>query len=51
MWLEYPVLAVGVLGVLTFTSEFSTGQIRTTFTAVPRRLAVLELVLTDRLKA
>lgn len=40
-WLEYPVLAVGVLGVLTFTSEFSTGQIRTTFTAVPRRRAVL----------
>ena len=40
-WLEYPVLALGVLGVLTFTSEFSTGQIRTTFTAVPRRGAVL----------
>jgi ABC-2 type transport system permease protein len=40
-WLEYPVLAVGVLGVLTFTSEFSTGQIRTTFTAVPRRRSVL----------
>lgn len=40
-WLEYPVLAVGVLGVLTFTSEFSSGQIRTTFTAVPRRRAVV----------
>jgi hypothetical protein len=40
-WLEYPVLALGVLGVLTFTSEFSSGQIRTTFTAVPRRRAVL----------
>lgn len=40
-WLEYPVLAVGVLGVLTFTSEFSTGQIRSTFIAVPRRRAVL----------
>jgi ABC-2 type transport system permease protein len=40
-WLEYPVLALGVLGVLTFTSEYGTGQIRTTFTAVPRRLAVL----------
>jgi ABC-2 type transport system permease protein len=40
-WAEYPVLAVGILGVLTFTSEFATGQIRTTFTAVPRRLAVL----------
>ena len=40
-WLEYPVLAVGILGVLAFTSEYSTGQIRTTFTAVPRRRAVL----------
>ena len=40
-WAEYPVLAVGVLGVLTFTSEFATGQIRTTFTAVPRRVPAL----------
>ena len=40
-WLEYPVLALGVLGVLAFTSEFATGQIRTTYTAVPRRRAVL----------
>ncbi|MGH9104278.1 MAG: hypothetical protein ACRDZX_00270 [Acidimicrobiales bacterium] len=40
-WLEYPVLAIGILGVLAFTSEFSTGQIRTTFVAVPRRGAVL----------
>jgi ABC-2 type transport system permease protein len=40
-WLEYPVLAVGILGVLTFTSEFSTGQIRMTFVAVPQRRAVL----------
>jgi ABC-2 type transport system permease protein len=40
-WAEYPVLAVGILGVLTFSSECATGQIRTTFTAVPRRLAVL----------
>jgi hypothetical protein len=40
-WLEYPVLAIGILGVLVFTSEFSTGQIRTTFVAVPRRRAVL----------
>jgi ABC-2 type transport system permease protein len=40
-WLEYPALAAGVLGVLAFTSEFSTGQIRTTFTAVPRRRTVL----------
>ncbi len=40
-WAEYPVLAVGILGVLAFTSEFSSGQIRTTFTAVPHRRAVL----------
>jgi ABC-2 type transport system permease protein len=40
-WLEYPVLAIGILGILVFTSEFSTGLIRTTFTAVPRRLEVL----------
>jgi ABC-2 type transport system permease protein len=39
--LEYAVLAVGVLGVLTFSSEFSTGLVRTTFAAVPRRRAVL----------
>jgi ABC-2 type transport system permease protein len=39
--LEYAVLAVGVLGVLTFSSEHATGLIRTTFTAVPRRRAVL----------
>jgi ABC-2 type transport system permease protein len=38
---EYAVLAVGVLGVLTFSSEFSTGLVRTTFAAVPRRRAVL----------
>jgi hypothetical protein len=40
-WLEYPVLAVGILGVLAFTSEYATGQIRTTFAAVPQRRAVL----------
>ncbi len=40
-WLEYPVLAVGILGVLAFSSEYSSGQIRTTFTAVPQRRAVL----------
>ncbi len=39
--LEYAVLAVGVLGVLAFTSERATGLIRTTFAAVPRRRAVL----------
>jgi ABC-2 type transport system permease protein len=40
-WLEYPVLAVGILGVLVVTAEYSSGQIRTTFAAVPQRLAVL----------
>jgi hypothetical protein len=40
-WLEYPILAIGILGVLAFTSEFTSGQIRTTFTAVPRRRSVL----------
>lgn len=40
-WAEYPVLAVGILGVLVFTSEYTTGQLWTTFTAVPRRLSVL----------
>jgi ABC-2 type transport system permease protein len=39
--LDYAVLAVGVLGVLTFSSEYATGLIATTFTAVPRRWAVL----------
>jgi ABC-2 type transport system permease protein len=39
--LEYAVLAVGVLGVLAFSSEHATGLIRTTFAAVPRRRAVL----------
>ena len=38
---EYTVLPVSILGVLAFTSEYSTGLIRTTFTAVPRRRAVL----------
>jgi ABC-2 type transport system permease protein len=38
---EYAVLAVGVLGVLTFSAEYSTGLVRTTFTAVPHRRAVL----------
>jgi ABC-2 type transport system permease protein len=39
--LEYAVLAVCVLGVLQFSAEYSTGLIRTTFTAVPHRRAVL----------
>jgi hypothetical protein len=38
---EYAVLAVGVLGVLAFSTEYATGLIRTTFAAVPRRRAVL----------
>jgi ABC-2 type transport system permease protein len=39
--LEYAVIAVSVLGVLAFSAEFSTGLIRTTFSAAPRRRAVL----------
>jgi ABC-2 type transport system permease protein len=39
--LEYAVIAVSVMGVLTFSAEFSTGLIRTTFAAAPRRRAVL----------
>jgi ABC-type transport system involved in multi-copper enzyme maturation permease subunit len=38
---EYTVLPVTVLGVLVFTSEYSSGLIRTTFTAVPQRGLVL----------
>jgi hypothetical protein len=38
---EYGVIPVSILAVLAFTSEYSTGLIRTTFTAVPQRLAVL----------
>jgi ABC-2 type transport system permease protein len=34
-------LALGVLGVLAVTSEFSSGMIRATFAAVPRRPLVL----------
>lgn len=34
-------LAIAVLGVLVITSEYASGMIRTTFAAVPRRLAVL----------
>jgi hypothetical protein len=34
-------LAIMVLGVLVITGEYSTGMIRATFTAVPRRLPVL----------
>jgi ABC-2 type transport system permease protein len=38
---EYTVLPLTVLSVLVFTSEYGSGLIRTTFTAVPRRRAVL----------
>jgi ABC-2 type transport system permease protein len=38
---EYTVLPVTVLSVLVFTSEYTSGLIATTFTAVPSRLAVL----------
>lgn len=34
-------LTIGVLGVLLVTGEYSTGMIRATFAAVPRRLPVL----------
>ena len=34
-------LVLGVMGALVITSEYSTGLIRTTLTAVPRRLPVL----------
>ncbi|HEU5362100.1 MAG TPA: hypothetical protein VFU56_02105 [Gaiellaceae bacterium] len=34
-------LAIGVLGVLVVSGEYSTGMIRATLTAVPRRLPVL----------
>jgi hypothetical protein len=34
-------LALGVLGVLVITAEYSTGMIRASFTAVPKRLPVL----------
>jgi hypothetical protein len=34
-------LSVGILGVLVVTGEYSTGMIRATFTAVPRRVTVL----------
>jgi ABC-type transport system involved in multi-copper enzyme maturation permease subunit len=39
--LQLAQLALGVLGVLVITAEYSTGMIRASFTAVPRRLPVL----------
>ncbi len=38
---HFAQLAIGVLGVLVLTGEYSTGQIRSSFMAVPRRLPVL----------
>jgi hypothetical protein len=38
---EYGVIPLSVLGVLVFTSEYSTGLIRTTFAVVPQRRVVL----------
>jgi ABC-2 type transport system permease protein len=37
----FAVVAFGVLGVLMISGEYSTGMIRSSFTAVPRRLPVL----------
>jgi len=39
--LEYAVIAVSVMGVLAFSAEYSTRLIRVTFSAAPRRRAVL----------
>lgn len=38
---NFAQLAVGVLGVLVITAEYSTGMIRATLSAVPKRLPVL----------
>lgn len=38
---EIGILAIGVLGVLVVTAEYSTGMVRSTFAAVPKRLPVL----------
>ncbi|HWF72238.1 MAG TPA: hypothetical protein VG186_02770 [Solirubrobacteraceae bacterium] len=38
---QFGVLAIGVLGVLLITGEYTTGMIRSTMTAVPKRLPVL----------
>ena len=38
---QVAAIAVGVLGVLLVAGEYATGLIRTSFTAVPRRLPVL----------
>jgi ABC-2 type transport system permease protein len=38
---NFAQLAIGVLGVLVITAEYSTGMIRATFSAAPKRLPVL----------
>jgi ABC-2 type transport system permease protein len=38
---RFGVLAIGVLGVLLITGEYTTGMIRSTMTAVPKRLPIL----------
>jgi predicted anti-sigma-YlaC factor YlaD len=38
---SFGVLAIGVLGVMLITGEYTTGMIRSTMTAVPKRLPVL----------
>lgn len=38
---NFAQLSIGVLGVLVMTAEYSTGMIRSTFSAVPKRLPVL----------
>jgi ABC-type transport system involved in multi-copper enzyme maturation permease subunit len=38
---RFGVLAIGVLGVLLIAGEYTTGMIRSTLTAVPKRLPVL----------
>ena len=38
---HFAQLAIGVLGVLVISGEYSTGMIRSSFGAVPRRLPVL----------
>lgn len=38
---NFAQLSIGVLGVLVITAEYSTGMIRATFSAVPKRLPVL----------
>jgi ABC-2 type transport system permease protein len=38
---EFSILSIGVLGILLMSGEYSTGMIRSTMAAVPKRLPVL----------